>query len=661
MLRIGIDTGGTFTDVAVLDRGRLRIHKVPSTPDDPARAVLGGLADVRDDRPVDVVHGTTVGLNAILTGHLARTALVTNAGFRDLCEIGRQDRTDLYALEPSRPVFPVPRELRFELGTRRAADGRVLVPLETGDLDALVTRLRRARVESVAVALLHSWRDARDERRVARALRVLGVPVTCSADLLPRHGEFERFSAAALNAAIRPVVGGYMARLRSGVRPGRVRLMRSSGGVLSDREGVDYPARAVFSGPAGGVLATARVAAARGADRVAALDMGGTSTDVALVGQRPAPAEADATIAGLPLAVPSFDVHTIGCGGGSLAYVDAGGALRVGPESAGADPGPACYGRAEEPTVTDAHVALGHLGADSLLDGAFPIEPDRSVRAIERLARRLGISTRRCAEGVLEVADVAMMRALLRITVARSIDPRGVPLIAYGGAGGLHAAALAARLGMPWALVPRAAGGFSAVGLALAGASEERLEAVMAPLAALGERTLRDRASALVTAARESLEDGRGRVRRSAEVLLRFRGQGRGLWVPIGPARSLAARFAAVHEARFGFASDDTPIEVVELRARVLRDGPPLPHHGSWSAPGRSGHEPAHRRPPIGGRPIAIRRRDALRQGRPIDGPAILTEATGTVRVPAGWRAIECPDGCHLTPAKRAPSSESGA
>src|SRR5690606_5606884 len=283
----------------------------------------------------------------------------------------------------------------------------------------------------------------------ARLAARLGVAVTCSAELLPRHGEFERFAACAVNAAIRPTMGAYLERLEAAVAPGSIRLMRSSGGIMPTAEAARFPARAVFSGPAGGVIAAARLAEALGGQRVATLDMGGTSTDVALVGVDPSPAEDDRRLGGLPLALPSFDVHTVGCGGGSIAYADRGGALRVGPQSAGADPGPACYGRGDEPTVTDAQVALGRIAADTLLGGSRTVDPDRSVRAIERLARRLGTTARRCALGIVEVAEVAMTRALLVITSERAVDPATVPLVAFGGAGGLHAAALARRLSMP--------------------------------------------------------------------------------------------------------------------------------------------------------------------------------------------------------------------
>ncbi len=377
--RIGIDTGGTFTDVVRWDRGKVRVHKVPSTPADPGRAVLAGLAAVRTtpDEVVDVVHGTTVGLNAVLQGALPRTVFVTNRGFRDLIEIGRQERTDLYALEPDRPMPPVPPELRVEVDCRRAADGTVVTALGAAAIERTVRHVVRLRPQAIAIGLLHSPAAPEDERKLAAALRraLPDVPVTCSAELLPAFGEYERFSAAILNAAITPLVGTYTSRLHRELGRGQLRLLRSSLGILPPDEAVRFPARAMFSGPAGGVLATARLCQAARLPRAAAFDMGGTSTDVCLVHRGELHTD-QGTIAGLPLPLPTVDVHTVGCGGGSIAYCDAGKALRVGPESAGADPGPACYGKGTEPTVTDAHMALGHMGPDTLLGGGFPVDVD---------------------------------------------------------------------------------------------------------------------------------------------------------------------------------------------------------------------------------------------------------------------------------------------
>jgi N-methylhydantoinase A len=643
--RIGIDTGGTFTDVVRWSRGHLLVHKLPSTPEDPGRAVLAGIDAVRSKpgEAVDVVHGTTVALNAVLQGRLPRTVFVTNRGFVDLIEIGRQERTDLYALEPERPAPPVPRELRVEVACRRSEDGTAQMPLMRREVASVVRRVKALRPESIAIGLLHSPIYPKDEQTLARALRraLPGTHVTCSAELWPALGEYERFSAAILNAAVAPLVSNYTSRLQQALGRGELRLLRSSTGILPSAEALEFPARAMFSGPAGGVLATQRLCEALRLPRAAAFDMGGTSTDVCLV--QPGRIDTDqGQIAGLPLPLPSVDVHTVGCGGGSIAYCDRGGALRVGPISAGAVPGPACYGVGTEPTVTDAHVALGHLGADTLLGGGFRIDPDRSVRAIERLAKKLGLTPRRTAGGILEIADVAMTRALMRITGERAVDPAGVPLVAYGGAGGLHAAALSAQLGMPAALVPIHPGAFSALGLALAGESVERVEAVLELWSPERERAWRQRADLLCRAAAQSL--GTGKTTRTARFRLRYRGQGSGLLVEASRT-DLATTFARLHRERFGFAAAAAPIELVQIVARAERPGHALPALQADRLPQRdrgAGKTTAlaqRRRSPLGGKAIRFLRREDLPLGATIEGPCILEEATATTRLPPGWTA----------------------
>lgn len=629
-LRIGVDTGGTFTDLVVVAEGSVRVHKVASTPDDPARAVLAGIAAVRDGNSVDVVHGSTVGLNAILTGALARTALVTNEGFRDLVEIGRQARLDLYDLDPSKPVVPVPRELRFTIASRREADGRRTRRPTSEELRTLRDRLAKAKVEAIAISLLHSYAHPEDELEIARALRSLGVPITCGGVLAPIVGEFERASGAVLNAAITPVVASYLGRLAKGVRPGRVRLLRSSGGVLDLRVARREPARALFSGPAGGIVATRALCRALRVPQVAGFDMGGTSTDVSLVGPTTEAAEAG-EIAGLPVPLPTFALHTVGCGGGSLAWRDAGGALRVGPQSAGADPGPACYGKGDEPTITDAHVALGHLGPETLLGGGFAVDPDRSVRALERLGRRLGLSALRTAEGVLEVANATMMRALLVITAERAVDPAHVPLVAFGGAGGLHAVALVRRLGMPFAIVPEHPGAFSALGLAIAKPAHELTLPVLRPLDRGPDREvsarladLRARAVAGLRAAGERVHA----VRLFARV--RYTGQGQGLVLPWGS--DLARSFQQAHERHFGFKAA-APIELVEVRAVAEAGTATLP-----LAPRRTGTMAPQgtRRALVGGRRFAVVKREVLADGTELRGPQVVEDYSGTTVVPAG-------------------------
>lgn len=656
-IRIGIDTGGTFTDVVRWSPRGLAVHKLPSTPDDPARAVLDGLAAVRrsPSEEVDVIHGTTVGLNALLMGRSARTVFVTNRGFEDLIEIGRQDRDDIYALAPHRAVPPVARRLRVGVDCRREPDGRASTPLTTAELERCVARVARLRPAAIAVGLLHSPTDPRDEHRIKRALRraLPGVTVTCSAELLPAFGEYERFCAAILNAAITPVVSSYTARLTNGVGAGRLRLLRSSLGIMPTTEATAFPTRAMFSGPAGGVLATAQLAREVGYDRAAAFDMGGTSADVCLVsGDEPMAADGDAaTIAGLPLPVPSVPVHTVGCGGGSIAYADAGGALRVGPQSAGADPGPACYGKGELPTVTDAHVALGHLGAGTLLGGAFPIDVDAAVAAIERLGRELGLTTARTAEGILEVADIAMARAILVITAERAVDPAHVPLVPYGGAGALHAAGLVQRLGLPGALVPPNPGALSAVGLALAGESIEHARAVRLGSSPTDQRTLRHLADELSNAVRAELDrgiDGGKRARVRVVVTVRYRGQGGGIALPL--RGDLTRRFAREHERRFGFAVD-APLEIVRVTARGELPARRIARAGSnekTTRAARSVHGGTERRPPIGGPALRILARDELPIGARVHGPAIIEEPTATTRIPLGFLASVTESGCWL-------------
>lgn len=649
--RIGIDTGGTFTDVVRLDRRGLTVHKLRSTPTDPSRAVLEGLAGVRrsTDEPVDLVHGTTVGLNAVLTGTLARTVLVTNRGFEDLIEIGRQERTALYALAPTRPVPPVPRRLRVGVACRRGAGGSVIERLTRTELTRVTAEVRRLRPQAIAIGLLHAPSDPADEHALAATLRrsLPSVPVTCSADLHAGFGEYERFSAAILNAAIAPTVGRYTDRVAAGLGAGTLRLLRSSLGILPADEARAYPARAMFSGPAGGVLATAQLRRQFGFDRVAAFDMGGTSADVCLVEAEPEMTQTG-TIAGLPLPLPAVPVHTVAAGGGSIAHVDAGGALRVGPASAGADPGPACYGKGEAATVTDAHVALGHLGPTSLLDGAFAIDVDASVRAVERLARQLGMSTRAAAEGIVTVADATMARAILVITAARAVDPAGVPLLAFGGAGGLHAATLAQQLGMPEAIVPAHPGAFSAVGIALAGDAREQSVALQQDLDTTGLADLLERADDLRRTVHEALAGDpatrpQGRITVRLEAMVRYRGQGAPLVLPVD--RRLPARFAAAHERRFGFRMD-APVECVQLRARAERPPRALPASQEPEHRARRTRPADYRRPPVGGAAVPIYTRPAVRG--PIVGPAICEEPTGTIRIPEGFKMRPTPFGMRL-------------
>jgi N-methylhydantoinase A len=681
---IGIDTGGTFTDLVAIRGSEVRVEKVASTPDDPSRALLDGLARLgsfagRSGRD-RVVHGTTVALNALLTGRVARTALVTNLGFADLIEIARQDRPELYALHPVKTRALVPRELRFEVAQRSApgSDGAVveLRSPTARELARLRRELAAAAPDSIAICLLHSYADPAIEERVARSLRGLGVPITTSAGLHPEHREFERFSTAVVNAALVPVVRGYLERLASSLGGARLELLRSSGGTISAERAASEPVRVLLSGPAGGVVGASRAAREAGCDSLVGLDMGGTSTDVAFrrLGTRAAGHVGATTIGGHPIAVPALDLHTIGCGGGSLLRVDSGGALRVGPQSAGADPGPVAYGRSEEPTVTDAHVLLGHVAPGAFLSGRLELDGDAVERAFERLARKLGTTPRDAALAALDVARAAMRRAIAAMTMQRGEDPRRTPLVAFGGAGGLHASALATALGMPRALVPRGPGVLSALGMAAAERVAERSRSVLGPLS---RGSARERSRVLRELAREAtaelVEAGerRGDVELEASAELRYVGQGFELRIPMepGPAPSreaLEAAFHSRHRELYGYALEDRDVELVNLRLRAVaaraeprvvrvrpRETPREAFAGrriAWFAD-RGGRAQRHW--------AQIVDRSRLPLGAQFDGPAIVEEFSGTTLVPPGARA-RVTHGGHLELTSGRPGGDRG-
>src|SRR5438309_3795431 len=464
LVLVGIDTGGTFTDVVALAGGRIRVAKIRSTPEDPSRAVGEGLRALGvAPRSARLHYGTTVATNALLQRRGARVVLVTTAGFEDVIEIGRQVRPSLYALEPRRPPPLVPRARRLGVAERVLADGRVERSLERRAIVHLVKAVLRHRPEAVAVSLLHSYAAPRHERLLARAFAARGVHLTLSHRLVREHREYERTATVVVNAYVGPLMTRHLGTLARAAAGG-LQVMQSSGGLVGARTAATEPVRTILSGPAAGVVGAAAAARLARVGRIVTLDMGGTSTDVSLV-DGPLAYRTEATIDGLPVRVPALDIHTVGAGGGSLARLDAGGALRVGPESAGADPGPACYGRGSAPTVTDANLVLGRLVETEFLGGAMRLDRARAERAIAPLARRLGRSVEATADGIVRVANAAMERALRVITVERGHDPRLFTLVAFGGAGALHAAELAAALGIRRVYVPRQPGLLSAWGV----------------------------------------------------------------------------------------------------------------------------------------------------------------------------------------------------
>jgi N-methylhydantoinase A/oxoprolinase/acetone carboxylase beta subunit len=629
-LRIGVDAGGTFTDFVVLaEDGRLRTFKLRSDPRDPARVILAGLKqaaqEIRAGRSgkIDVVHGSTVATNALLERKGARTAFVTTAGFEDLLEIGRQNRAELYNLTPAprRPL--VPRELCFGVGERAWHDGTIARRPSAAELKRLTSRLKRAGVKSIAICFLHSYRNASNERAVAKALAAAGVYVCASDEISPEFREYERASTTAVNAYVGPLMNAYMEELGR-TRGFRISIMQSNGGFLAARDAGRHAVRTVLSGPAGGVVGAIESARASGFDRVLGFDMGGTSTDVSLADGAPRETT-EAILDGFPIRVPMLDIHTVGAGGGSIARVDAGGLLRVGPESAGADPGPACYGVGDQATVTDAHVVLGRI--DALLGGSLTLDRERAGAAIGRLARQLKLSPQAAAAGIVRIANANMERAIRVVSVERGHDPRDVALLAFGGCGGLHACEIAAELGIRTVIVPEHAGVLSALGMLLADAVRDYAAGV------LGAMNLEARFAALEKRARR--ESPGAIVERSAD--LRYCGQSYELNVPWADDTTAAASFHREHARLYGYSHPEGPVEVVTIRVRARTR---LPHPQLTRGHSASGSAVAPiRRIWIGGtwKPVPVWQRAQVTKTDQ-SGPALIADYGATTLIPSGWR-----------------------
>jgi len=646
-LRAGVDTGGTFTDAVSLVEGGWKVCKVATTPRKPARAVLQALRNLLpgDGGPLELVHGTTHATNALLTGRLGRTVLVTTRGFADVLAIGRQDRPVLYDLEP-RPRRPFPPRARIvEAGERMGPDGKAIQALSREEIARVVAAVERLRPQAVAVACLHADRFPRHEERLGRALRRLGVPVILSSRIAPEYREFERFSTAWADAGLCPVTGPALTALDAALRrawgpDSRLRILRSDGGTCDAASAAEHPVHLLLSGPAGGLSAARTLADARGDREVLTLDMGGTSTDVSLLGAGELPL-LPLELGGLSFLCRALPLHSVGTGGGSLARWDAGGALAVGPESAGAAPGPACYGRGgERATVTDAHLLAGRLHPGSFLGGAFRLDVEAARGALVRLGRAARCGAEEMAAAILEGATAGMERAVRRVSLARGHDPRRFTLYAFGGAGGLHAAWLAGRLGFRAVVIPPHPGAFSALGLLQAPPRRTLARSVLIPLPGPGKR--RELFRPLLQRARGELEaEGVPRRRMRVRLTLELRGEGQAGEIALPEGPKAAARFHAAHRARFGYAREDRPILLVAVRVSV--DGPA---RGNWPAVPRSRKpvRPFDAAPALlpegGGRcRLPWYRREELGAGARIAGPAGIAEYSGTTLVPAGWRA----------------------
>ena len=638
-MRMGIDTGGTFTDFVSIREGVIEAFKILSTPASPEQAILKGLERPETAGATDIVHGSTVATNALLERKGARTALVTTAGFEDVLVIGRQTRPDLYDIFTSRPAPLVADRLRLGVRERTLFDGTVEKALDPEDLASVFERLGRERVESIAVSLLFSFVNPDHEERVRSALDGLGVPISLSSRILPEHREYERTSTTVINAYLAPVMRRYLQLLESGLGRRKLRVMQSNGGAVRVKRSVDAPVGTLLSGPAGGVVGAFFLAKRSGRSRVVTFDMGGTSTDVALL-DGGIPITHESRIEGMPVGIPMMDIHTVGAGGGSIARLDAGGALVVGPESAGADPGPICYGTGDALTVTDANLILGRLLGRFFLGGEMRLTPERIERVVatKRWTRKWK-SLQHLAQGVIDVVNNNMEQAIRLISVERGHDVRDFALVCFGGAGGLHAATLAAGLGITEVIVPLHPGALSALGLLLADSLRDYSETLLGrgkPSLALIRKSL-DRLHR--AGVRDLTDEGfhRKDIRISDAMDVRYAGQSYELTIPFGA--DWEESFHRAHERRYGHASPQSPLEVVSVRATLSGIiGKPVLEPKKRKAPQPSPLE--SRRVWLGGRwrRTEIYERRQLGYGNVIGGPAVVGEYSSTTFVPSGFR-----------------------
>ncbi len=693
-IRIAVDTGGTFTDCVILSGGQVKVLKVFSTPTDASQAIVEGVMQLAGERnaaiqdqkitapslagkvpagTLEVIHGTTVGTNSLLERRGARVAVVTTSGFEDLLEIGRQARSSLYNLNVTREPPLAPRSMRFGVKERIGADGKIVVPLSDAEIRRIVSRVKKSGADSVALCFLFAFLNPTHEQRVASALASLGLPLSVSHDILPEFREFERLSTVVVNAYLAPRMGTYLRNLetrvageqqrisvaeavvqrRSPVAGPRHRIfvMQSNGGISTAARAAQQPVRTILSGPAGGVVASAWLAQRMGLRRAISFDMGGTSTDVCLLDGPPRTTN-ETSLAGLPVAIPVLDVHSVGAGGGSLARIDAGGALRVGPESAGASPGPICYGRGGKGlTVTDANLILGRLDAENFLGGTFPLDVAAARYGFENFLSGPGrdsgfASASTLAAGIVAVSNAAMEKALRVISVERGYDPRDFSLICYGGAGGLHAADLARALRLQKVIVPQNPGAFSALGILLSDVVRDVSQSVLLALGAketphlasvlkqldLGFETLHR--SALAELRSEGFDITLARVLRRLD--LRYQGQSYELSVPFTPG--FRQTFHREHEKAYGYAYPERQLEIVNLRLRLV-----IPTAKSGTRERMSRRRNQVQQALIKTKPVyfegkfykaGIYERQRLAPGAELAGPAVIAEYSSTTVVP---------------------------
>ncbi|WP_456384159.1 hydantoinase/oxoprolinase family protein [Persephonella sp.] len=637
MVKVGVDTGGTFTDFVFVENGRWNILKVLSTPDDPSRAVLKGLKKIEGRK--DITHGSTVATNAVLEGKGAKTAFITNKGFEDIIYIGRQERKKLYDLFYRRPQPLVPENLRIGIDCRVNSRGEILKSPDEKQLKQVVSYLKEQNVESVAVVFLFSFLNPEHEKIVKETLEKEGFYVSASYQIVPEFREYERASTTVVNSYVMPKMDRYIKNIQENLKEGeKFRIIQSNGGVISPDTARKEPVRTVLSGPAGGVVGAYAVGKIIGKTKLITFDMGGTSTDVSLINGK-LPFSTEATIRQMPVKVPVIDIHTVGAGGGSIAYLDSGGSLNVGPESAGADPGPVCYGKGERLTVTDANLFAGRLVPEYFLGGNMELDINRLETFFTLYSQDWKIPPEKLAEGILQIANIKMERAIRVISIEKGYNPAEFSLFTFGGAGGLHAAFLARNLSIPEVIVSVNPGIFSAFGMLMADvvkdysltvmtlASDKEMEHIERSFRVLEEKAVSDMME-------EGFTEQQIKIERFAD--LRYRGQSFEIIVPF--SRNMKEEFHRLHEKIYGYSRPDRDVEVVNIRLRAT---------GEREKPVIGRIKEGDKKPPTealaGEKDVLfdgkryktkIYRREKLLAGNVVDGPAVIVEYSSTTVIP---------------------------
>jgi N-methylhydantoinase A/oxoprolinase/acetone carboxylase beta subunit len=572
-IRIGVDTGGTFTDFVIFQSGKIITRKILSTPRDPSRAILKGIEDVLNaGAGLTLIHGTTVATNALLERKGGRIALIATEGFEDILFIGRQTRRNLYSLTGEQRQYLLPRSLCFGVRERTSAKGELVKEVSGAELRKIIEKIATSKVEAVAVSFIHSYANSSNEDRVGRLLKKKKLLASVSSRILPEHREYERTVAAAVNAYLMPVISHYLQKLQEGMRSVDLRIMQSNEGYISAAKAREEPIRTALSGPAGGVVGALNLGRAAGFENLISFDMGGTSTDVSLI-EGNIRRTNESHIGGFPVRIPIIDIHSVGAGGGSIAFVDSGGSLRVGPQSAGADPGPACYGQGSLPTVTDANLLLGRLDPDFFLGGKMKIYPERSLAAVKKLAREIRKPALETAQGIIDVANANMEKAIKVISIERGFDTRRFTLFSFGGAGGLHAVDIAFHLYLPRVIVPKDAGVLSALGLLLADSIKDYSCSILKTSGQISEKELNRHFSKL---AQEGIKDMREDGFRAREIFihrsldLRYLGQSYEITLPYRTKSSCLSDFQEEHRRLYSYIHPQRPVEIVNLRVKAV-------------------------------------------------------------------------------------------